>query len=344
MVADRSLFIQGSIQEVKSTAIVGGALAILVLFLFLRDLRTTLIIALSIPISVAVTFAPLNVFEVSLNIMSLGGLAMGIGMLVDSSIVVLESIYRCRQEGDDVRMAAVRGTQSPRGRHCIDLTSICVFFPMVFVEGMAGQVFGDLGLTVVTSLLVSLLVAVLFIPMLASRHRTQQTQGIDAGCHPLLRSGPSLNPRSLMMHWLLPILLLLLAMEAVVIGWGVWHGWDTESELLMASIWETIRLPCLRVGFVWGVISLIPMGMGMVHTRALFFIRGFPGARALWQGWPPSPATGRHPWFLLRVLTVLYQWPRMVVSMLLQLIGFNLVFAIQGGALFSRMSLLGWRR
>ena len=335
MVADRSVFIQGSIQEVKSTAIVGGALAILVLFLFLRDLRTTLIIALSIPISVAVTFAPLNVFEVSLNIMSLGGLAMGIGMLVDSSIVVLESIYRCRQEGDDVRMAAVRGTREVRGAVIAStLTSICVFFPMVFVEGMAGQVFGDLGLTVVTSLLVSLLVAVLFIPMLASRHRTRQTQDIDAGCHPLLRSGPSLNPRSLMMHWLLPILWLLLAMEAVVVGWGVWHSWDTGSELLMASIWETIRLPCLRVGFCLGVISLIPIVMGMIHTRASFSSEDSLGPELLWQGWPPSPAKGLHPWVLLRVLTVLYQWPRMAVSMLLQLIGFNFVFAIQGGVLF----------
>jgi len=335
MVADRSVFIQGSIQEVKSTAIFGGALAILVLFLFLRDLRTTLIIALSIPISVAVTFAPLNVLKVSLNIMSLGGLAMGIGMLVDSSIVVLESIYRCRQEGDDVRMAAVRGTREVRGAVIAStLTSICVFFPMVFVEGMAGQVFGDLGLTVVTSLLVSLLVAVLFIPMLASRHRNRQTMGIDVGIHPLLRSGPSLNPRSLMMHWLVPILLLLLAMEAVVIAWGVWHSWDTGSELLMASIWETIRLPCLRVGFVWGVISLIPTVMGMIHTRASFSSGDSLGPELLWHSWPPSSATGRRPWFLLRVLTVLYQWPRMAVSMLLQLIGFNFVFAIQGGVLF----------
>lgn len=335
MVADRSVFIQGSIQEVKSTAIFGGALAILVLFLFLRDLRTTLIIALSIPISVAVTFAPLNVLKVSLNIMSLGGLAMGIGMLVDSSIVVLESIYRCRQEGDDVRMAAVRGTREVRGAVIAStLTSICVFFPMVFVEGMAGQVFGDLGLTVVTSLLVSLLVAVLFIPMLASRHRNRQTMGIDVGIHPLLRSGPSLNPRSLMMHWLVPILLLLLAMEAVVIAWGVWHSWDTGSELLMASIWETIRLPCLRVGFVWGVISLIPTVMGMIHTRASFSSGDSLGPELLWHSWPPSSATGRRPWFLLRVLTVLYQWPRMAVSMLLQLIGFNFVFVIQGGVLF----------
>ncbi len=180
MVADRSVFIQGSIQEVKSTAIVGGALAILVLFLFLRDFRTTFIIALSIPISVAVTFAPLNVLKVSLNIMSLGGLAMGIGMLVDSSIVVLESIYRCRQEGDDVRMAAVRGTREVRGAVIAStLTSICVFFPMVFVEGMAGQVFGDLGLTVVTSLLVSLLVAVLFIPMLASRQALESQTRVE---------------------------------------------------------------------------------------------------------------------------------------------------------------------
>ena len=335
MVADRSVFIQGSIQEVKSTAIFGGALAILVLFLFLRDLRTTLIIALSIPISVAVTFAPLNVLKVSLNIMSLGGLAMGIGMLVDSSIVVLESIYRCRQEGDDVRMAAVRGTREVRGAVIAStLTSICVFFPMVFVEGMAGQVFGDLGLTVVTSLLVSLLVAVLFIPMLASRHRNRQTMGIDVGIHPLLRSGPSMNPRSLMMHWLVPILLLLLAMEAVVIAWGVWYSWDTGSELLMASIWETIRLPCLRVGFVWGVISLIPTVMGMIHTRASFSSGDSLGPELLWHSWPPSSATGRRPWFLLRVLTVLYQWPRMAVSMLLQLIGFNFVFAIQGGVLF----------
>ena len=153
-----------------STAYFGGMLAILVLLIFLRDLRTTAIIALSIPISIFVTFAPLNILNVTLNIMSLGGLAMGIGMLVDSSIVVLESIYRCREEGDSIRKAAIRGTKEVRGAVIAStLTSICVFFPMVFVEGLAGQVFSDLGLTVVTSLIASLIVAVLFIPMLASR-------------------------------------------------------------------------------------------------------------------------------------------------------------------------------
>lgn len=170
VVADRSIFIESSISEVRSTAMLGGLLAVIVLFLFLRNAKSTLIIAVSIPISLMVTFAPLNLLGVTLNIMSLGGLALGIGMLVDSSIVVLESIYRCREEGDGVVAAAVRGTREVRGAVIAStLTSIAVFFPMVFVEGVAGQAFGDLGLAVVISLLVSLVVAVSFIPMLASR-------------------------------------------------------------------------------------------------------------------------------------------------------------------------------
>jgi len=170
IVADRSVFIEGSINEVKNAALFGGLLAVIVLFLFLRNARSTAIIAFAIPISLAVTFAPLHLFGVSLNIMSLGGLALGVGMLVDSSIVVLESIFRCREEGDDVETAAVRGTGEVRGAVTAStLTSIAVFFPMIFVEGIAGQAFGDLGLAVVISLLASLVVAVLFIPMLASR-------------------------------------------------------------------------------------------------------------------------------------------------------------------------------
>ncbi|MCP3958378.1 MAG: efflux RND transporter permease subunit [bacterium] len=170
VVADRSIFIESSINEVRNTAIMGGLLAILVLFLFLRNFKATAIIAVSIPISLLVTFAPLNLLKVTLNIMSLGGLALGIGMLVDSSIVVLESIFRCREEGDDVGTAAVRGTREVRGAVIAStLTSIAVFFPMVFVEGVAGQAFGDLGLAVVISLLAALVVSVSFIPMLASR-------------------------------------------------------------------------------------------------------------------------------------------------------------------------------
>ena len=177
LVADRSLFIESSIDEVRNTAILGGLLAILVLFLFLKDLRTTTIVAVSIPISLLVTFAPLNMLGISLNIMSLGGLALGIGMLVDSSIVVLESIFRCREEGDEIQGAAVRGTAEVRGAVVAStLTTIAVFFPMVFVEGVAGQAFGDLGLAVVTSLLASLGVALFLIPMLASRRGMRWTE------------------------------------------------------------------------------------------------------------------------------------------------------------------------
>ena len=170
VVADRSLFIESSIRQVRNTAVLGGLLAVVVLFLFLRNFLTTLIIAFSIPISLLITFAPLNLLGVSLNIMSLGGLALGIGMLVDSSIVVIESIHRCREEGDDLSRSAVRGTGEVRGAVLAStLTSIAVFFPMVFVEGVAGQAFGDLGLAVVISLLASVAVALSFIPMLASR-------------------------------------------------------------------------------------------------------------------------------------------------------------------------------
>ncbi len=167
---DQSVFIKNSIDEVRNTALIGGLLAVIVLFIFLRTVSSTLIISLAIPISIIATFAPMYLFGVSLNIMSLGGLALGIGMLVDSSIVVLESIFRCRSEGDDLELAAVRGTGEVGGAVLAStLTTVAVFFPIVFVEGIAGQIFGDMALTVVFSLVTSLLVALFVIPMLASR-------------------------------------------------------------------------------------------------------------------------------------------------------------------------------
>jgi HAE1 family hydrophobic/amphiphilic exporter-1 len=172
--ADRSKFIESSINEVRDTAFYGGLLAIAVLYLFLTDVKTTVIISLTIPLSLLITFAPLNLLGVTLNIMSLGGLALGIGNLVDCSIVVLESVFRCREEGDDIVTAAVRGTQEVKGAVIAStLTTVAVFFPIVFVEGIAGQAFGDLGWAVVISQIASLLVAIYFIPMLASRQKLQ---------------------------------------------------------------------------------------------------------------------------------------------------------------------------
>ncbi|MDP6040796.1 MAG: efflux RND transporter permease subunit, partial [Candidatus Latescibacteria bacterium] len=170
LLSDQSTFIESSVNEVKQTALLGGFLAILVLYIFLRNPVHTAIVGLSIPISIVATFAPMNIFGVSLNIMSLGGLALGIGMLVDNAIVVLESIFRCREEGDDMVTATIRGTGEVGGAvFASTLTTVAVFFPIVFVEGVAGQIFGDMALTVVFSLLASLGVALFFIPMLASR-------------------------------------------------------------------------------------------------------------------------------------------------------------------------------
>ena len=166
---DQSRFIESSIKEVAYTALWGGALAIIVLFLFLRSIKSTLIISLAIPLSVIATFFFMYISGVSLNIMSLGGLALGIGMLVDNSIVVLESIDRYHRKGHSAIDSANTGAGEV-GRAVIasTLTTICVFIPIIFIKGIAGQLFNDQALTVTYSLLISLLVAITLIPMLSS--------------------------------------------------------------------------------------------------------------------------------------------------------------------------------
>jgi len=169
IVVDQATFIKQSVEEVLTTALIGGALAILILFLFLRDLKSTVIIGLSIPISVVATFFMMFTTDVSLNIMSLGGLALGIGMLVDSSIVVLENVQRFRDAGDSALEAARKGTgEVGAAVIAATMTTICVFVPIVFVEGVAGQLFRDQALTVTYSLVASLVVALMLIPMLSS--------------------------------------------------------------------------------------------------------------------------------------------------------------------------------
>lgn len=170
VITDQSRFIEESINEVREATIIGGGLALLILFLFLHEVKSTLLIGVAIPISVIATFLPMFMRDISLNIMSLGGLALGVGMLVDNSIVVLESIFRCKEEGDSPVDAAERGTREVASAVISStLTTVCVFFPIAFVEGIAGQLFSDLALTVTFSLLASLLVALYLIPMVYSR-------------------------------------------------------------------------------------------------------------------------------------------------------------------------------
>ncbi|MCP4203409.1 MAG: efflux RND transporter permease subunit [bacterium] len=182
VITDQARYIRQSISEVLKTAFFGGLLAIAVLFIFLRSWKTTAIVGLAIPISVVATFFLMYAFGISLNIMSLGGLTLGIGLLVDNSIVVLEAIQRRLDQGLHEVDAADKGTTEV-GRAVVasTMTTICVFVPIVFVEGIAGQLFGDQALTVTFSLVVSLLVALTVIPMLASRRWTpDEDDGAEA--------------------------------------------------------------------------------------------------------------------------------------------------------------------
>ena len=168
-VYDQSTFISAAISQVTSAALGGGLLAIIVLYGFLRDARATLIIGLAIPVSVIGTFLLMYSSDVTLNIMSLGGIALAVGMLVDNSIVVLENIVRKREEGEDLLEAARSGTaEVAMAVTASTLTTVAVFFPMIFISGVAGQLFKDQALTVSFALAFSLVVALTLIPMMAA--------------------------------------------------------------------------------------------------------------------------------------------------------------------------------
>ncbi len=327
VVADRSVFIDNSIKEVKSTAITGGILAIVILLIFLRDIRTTTIIALSIPISIFVTFAPLNLLDVSLNIMSLGGLAMGIGMLVDSSIVVLESIYRCREEGDTTRAAAIRGTREVRGAVITStLTSICVFFPMVFVEGLAGQVFSDLGLTVVTSLVASLIVAILFIPMLASRTGFRLKGGAGMVTHPIGGFAGRIRFTTFLFRILIPVAILLAILIAGHLGYAYWIESRIEFPKPEDKVnYQTLGLEWLKF---WGPIFTLPVLVAFFKIR--FGSKEFVGnsLTETWGSFKDFTRSLKGNKFLLLLISP-YLILRLPLSFLLEVLGLNLVWLVR---------------
>lgn len=169
LVDDQAVFIDQAISEVVNAAILGGILAVLVIFVFLRNWWFTLTIGISIPISIIATFFFMGQSGITLNIMSLGGIALAAGLLVDNAIVVLENISRYRQAGEGLVSAARKGASEVGGAVIAStLTTVAVFLPLAFVEGVAGQLFRDQALTVTFALLVSLFVAMSLIPMMAS--------------------------------------------------------------------------------------------------------------------------------------------------------------------------------
>ncbi|MBU8920298.1 MAG: efflux RND transporter permease subunit [Bacteroidales bacterium] len=168
-VYDQSTFITQAVNEVIQAAIIGGLLAVIILYFFLQSFWATVIISMSIPVSVIATFNLMYGSNLTLNIMSLGGIALGVGMLLDNSIVVLENIARHREKGKSVLDAAKDGaSEVGMAVTASTLTTVAVFLPLVFVKGISGQLFRDQALTVTFSLLASLVVALTLIPMLAS--------------------------------------------------------------------------------------------------------------------------------------------------------------------------------
>ena len=166
---DQGVYIQMTVDSVLSNLGWGAVLAVLVLAVFLKDLRPTLVVAFSIPISLMFAVVLMYFSGVTLNMISLSGLALGVGMLVDNSIVVVENIYRLRSQGMPAAKAAVRGAKQVSGAIAAStLTTVCVFLPIVFTDGLTRQLFVDMGLTIAYSLLASLIVALTLVPTLSA--------------------------------------------------------------------------------------------------------------------------------------------------------------------------------
>ncbi len=236
---DQGVYIDMIIDSVLENLVMGGILAIVVLLIFLRSGRPTLIIALSIPMSLLFAVVLMYFSGVTLNIISLAGLALGVGMLVDNSIVVIENIYRLRSEGMPAAQAAVKGAGQVAGAIIAStLTTICVFLPIVFTEGITRQLFTDMGLTIAYSLVASLIIALTLVPALAStmlkdakekRHRIfdSVTRGYGRGLNWSLRHKAVV---------LVLALALLGVSAAAVVSMGTAFMPEADSDQLSATL------------------------------------------------------------------------------------------------------------
>lgn len=299
---DQSVFIKQAIDNVKSAAVMGGILAMLVLYLFLKDFWATVIISVSIPVSVIATFNLMYANDISLNMMSLGGIALAVGLLVDNSIVVLENIDRHKKlkvaESETLaeNSAASEGTKEVSGAIVAStLTTMAVFVPLIFVEGIAGQLFKDQALTVSFALAASLVVALTLIPAMAHKKKKQQLDHEDvfttpAPTPPTSTFGKVMYYITLPIRWVFRLIFVFLPAALVTLVIGAWHivskllsvafkpliwvfnkGFD-----LLASAYEKLLRVSLRAkalvlatAFILaaGAIALVPrLGMELIPT------------------------------------------------------------------------------
>lgn len=208
IVQNQGTFISGAIDEVRESALFGIVLAVVVLFVFLRRVGTTMVISIAIPVSIVATFNLMYFNGLSLNIMTLGGLALGAGMLVDNAIIVMENIFRNLESGLSVREAAIKGTAEVGGAITAStITTIIVFLPIVYLQGVSGELFKDQAWTVAFSLISSLFVAIFFIPMLFDKFFK------NAGKNP--------RSKSVKFSWYPPMLASILKFRWVVIAMAI---------------------------------------------------------------------------------------------------------------------------
>jgi len=260
-------FIQESINNVWQVALIGGVLAVFILFIFLRNLPTTLIISISIPLSIITTFIFMYLFKLTLNMMSLGGLALGIGMLVDNSIVVLENIFRYREFGAKPMEAAKLGSQEMANAIIAStLTTVAVFLPLVFfIKGLASELFKDLAFTVTFSLLSSLLIALTIIPMLTSKiKKVRVKKKVDS-----LRDIESeLRARGKLLRFIDGV-------YKDLLGWALSHRWLFVGAVFVFFVGSIFLVRIIGVEFIpesdEGFIQMnikTPIGTNIDTTRA----------------------------------------------------------------------------
>lgn len=278
MLYDQSDFIRQAIAGVSNAALGGGILAVIVLYFFLRNAWSTLVIALAIPVSIIATFNLMYGTGLSLNIMSLGGLALAIGMLVDNAIVVLESIARRREAGDAPLVAAETGARTVAGAITAStLTTVAVFLPMIFVEGIAGQLFSDQALVVSGALVISLLISLTLIPMLAARqratplppvpaaarvtHGSRWRRGLSATRVAVLEQGPAFIAR-----WIGRLLRLLTALLVLVTDPPV-RAFQAGFAALERAYLPVLDAALRQRGVVVGLALLGLLGSGLLGQQ-----------------------------------------------------------------------------
>ena len=270
VLSNQAIFIQNAVSDVMVTGIIGGILAVIILYTFLKNLWATIIISFSIPVSVIATFNLMYGNNVTLNIMSLGGITLGIGMLLDNSIVVLENVHRHLEKGVDAVLAATKGAgEVISAVTASTLTTIAVFFPMVFVEGIAGQLFRDQALTITFSLVASLLVALTLIPMLAALGKNYgQSSRASSGFMPGIVKKRSFGPGKLFIILVKGLLWLLKPVtKGIQLTYSLVEKW--YMPLLRWSLKNKAVVLSIGIGMFAGTLFLVPkLGVELIPAMA----------------------------------------------------------------------------